>query len=153
MNCPKFQEEISQYIDNALPEEAAPGLFEHMSGCSSCRDFMGTTLTMRTVLLHELTLPTPEALDNRVMAIASRVPGRQRFTIHAIADVLKTRLEVPLPAVVVGTVLLFLSILVSAALTVYINTPREAPQQKVYIMSLPTVEVEGHSTVPARTIQ
>ena len=153
MTCSDFQEEISQYIDNALSEAAVPGVFEHMSSCSSCRHFMGTALTLRTVLLHEPTFSTPETLDNRVKAIASLRPVRKRFTIGTITDILKSRLEVPLLAVVVGAVLLFLSILVSASMTVNYNTQHPSPQQEVYIMSLPTVEVEGHTKSPARTTQ
>ena len=45
-----YQEEISQFIDNELPENESPELFAHLSTCPECRGFFNESLQLKSRL-------------------------------------------------------------------------------------------------------
>lgn len=65
MNCQETQEQISQFIDNALSPELLQPMFQHLSDCEKCRSFF-----MNSNIVHEAAkkidaVAVPDALDRK----------------------------------------------------------------------------------------
>ncbi len=50
MDHTRYQEQISQLIDNELPGNESPGLFVHLSVCQECRGFFYESMQLRSRL-------------------------------------------------------------------------------------------------------
>jgi anti-sigma factor RsiW len=153
MNCAAYHEDVSRYIDRELDEGRIALLFVHLGGCAGCRDFLSSIMELRSAL-HRLPAPSaPATLDRRIHAIR---PGRQRLTpllIDLVHGWWNRRLLIPVPALA-GTALLLLSAaLVSFSLWQSARHLAVPKLQVMYIMSLPTVDVEGFAPAQHPPIQ
>jgi predicted anti-sigma-YlaC factor YlaD len=61
MDHNRYQEQISQLIDNELPGKESPGLFAHLSTCSDCREFFSESMQLRSKLSSA---PVPSSTTN-----------------------------------------------------------------------------------------
>jgi anti-sigma factor RsiW len=153
MNCTLYHEDVSRYIDRELDEDRIAVLFDHLAGCTGCRAYLGSMMELQSTL-HQLPAPgVPATLDCRIQNIR---PGRRK-PAPAVLDRMSTwwnrRLLVPVPALA-GTALLLLSAaLVSFLLWQGARRATAPGQQVMYIMSLPTVEVEGIAPAQTPSIQ
>jgi anti-sigma factor RsiW len=153
MNCTHYREDVSRYVDRELDEGRIALLFAHLAGCTGCREFLDSMMALRSTL-HRLPAPAvPATLDRRIHAIR---PDRRKpipLLIDLVHGWWNRRLVIPVPALA-GTALLILSaVLVSFSLW---QSARHAPApelQVMYIMSLPTVEVEGFAPAQPPPIQ
>ena len=83
MNCDKYIEQISAYIDGELDEQSKAGLCEHLDCCEKCRN---TYDAMRSLcddapLLTDVQVP--DALMTRVMDSIAEKPKIQKVIIPA----------------------------------------------------------------------
>ena len=150
MDCNEYQEQISQFLDRELPADATPGMFAHLSVCTRCREFMQATLSVRSALASEPDIPLPEELDERFAARFSRGRKIVRFRVTSITDMIKARMYVPVPAAIMGALLLLFSLLLSTSLAIRSGSTVRPAEPTIYIMSLSTIEVEGHVNGPAK---
>ena len=153
MNCTGYHEDVSRYIDRELDEGRIAPLFAHLAGCENCRGFLGSMMALRSTL-HRLPAPgVPATLDRRIRSIR---PGRRRSArvlFDRISFWWNLRLPVPVP-VLAGTAALLLSAaLVSFSLWQSARRTPAPELQVMYIMSLPTVEVEGFAPAQPPPIQ
>jgi anti-sigma factor RsiW len=135
MTCREIQTALSAYIDGELPEEAAAGMFAHLSTCTACREFLTDVLRVRAAL-HLPSVLTPNLPVDR--GHVPRGPLRR---------LVAQRLEIPFAAAAgIALVLLSISLL---SLSLWLHAPPERPPQRevVYMLSLPPVEV--HAVKPA----
>jgi len=153
MNCAAYHDDVSRYIDRELDESRTALLFAHLAGCTGCREFLGSMMGLRSTL-HRLPTPSvPATLDRRIHAIR---PGRQKITpllIDRVHAWWNRRLLIPVPALAVTALLILSAVLVSFSLW---QSARHSPApelQVMYIMSLPTVEVEGFAPAQPPPIQ
>lgn len=98
MNCEKFQETISQYIDGELQPDQESELFQHLGACDRCREFLRSALHLRSELSMASTAPVPQRVDEQIYArmnalqpagksvpVARSLPGRRQFSFRALA--------------------------------------------------------------------
>ncbi|MFH0879666.1 MAG: zf-HC2 domain-containing protein [Lentisphaerota bacterium] len=81
MNCQKAELWISRSLDGELPESQRPGLEEHLSQCSNCRQLREQWLTCGQLMKDRKIVPgqTPEAAWADVQrAIRLQAPQKQR---------------------------------------------------------------------------
>ena len=153
MNCTVYHEEVSRYIDRELDEGRLAPLFAHLAGCEHCRGFLGSMMELRSTL-HGLPAPAvPATLDRRIRSIR---PGRRRPVrdlFDRISSWWNLRLSVPVPALAGTAVLLLSAALVSFSLWQSAHRTPAPELQVMYIMSLPTVEVEGFAPAQTPSIQ
>jgi anti-sigma factor RsiW len=62
MTHDQYQEQISRLIDHDLREEDSSQLFTHMASCRECREFLNSSLRLRSGLAAN-SLATPSNLD------------------------------------------------------------------------------------------
>jgi anti-sigma factor RsiW len=153
MNCTVYHEDVSRFIDRELEESRTAPLYGHLAGCKHCRAFLGSMMELRSTL-HRLPAPgVPATLDRRIRGIR---PDRRRSVpvpFDRISFWWNRRLPVPVP-VLAGTALLLLAAaLVSFALWQSAGRTPAPDLQVMYIMSLPTVEVEGFAPAQTPSIQ
>ncbi len=141
MTCDDHQQTISEFLDGELATSSEPDLYAHLGGCTSCREFMRSSLRTREYLAREEAPPVPASLDARISLLAGgRFAVRPRVS-HRILDLLKERVSVPVPAVVLSSIVLALSLAVGGFLFATRESRGGATAQ--YMMSLPEVEVRG----------
>jgi anti-sigma factor RsiW len=153
MNCTLYHEDVSRYIDRELDEGRIAVLFAHLAGCTGCREFLGSMMELRSTL-HRIPPPgVPATLDRRIESIR---PGRRK-SAPAVLDRVYSwwnrRLLVPVPALAGTALLLLTAALVSFSLWQDARRATAPGLQVMYIMSLPTVEVEGIAPAQTPSIQ
>jgi anti-sigma factor RsiW len=153
MNCTVYHEDMSRYIDRDLDEGRTASLFGHLAGCEQCRAFLGSLMELRSAL-HRLPPPgVPATLDRRIRNIR---PGRRR-SVPVLFDRISywwnRRLPVPVPALAGTALFLLTAALVSFALWQSARRTPAPELQVMYIMSLPTVDVEGFAPAQTPSIQ
>ncbi len=153
MNCTVYHEEVSLYIDRELDEGRIVSLFAHLAGCKNCRGFLGSMMELRSAL-HRLPAPAvPATLDTRIRRIR---PGR-RNPVPVVFDRMiswwNRRLSISVPALAGTALLLLTAALVSFSLWQSARRTPAPELQVMYIMSLPTVEVEGFAPAQTPSIQ
>lgn len=138
--CEEIQQSISRYLDGDLPASDDAAVLAHAASCAACREFLRSSLSLRSALQSEPAPAVPARLDRRILAIRPRSP-------HPSAASLarrwwNIRLPLPVPAIAATlVVLLALSVFLIRAATV-----PAAPAQTTraeYILTLETVEVRG----------
>jgi anti-sigma factor RsiW len=50
MNCERYQEDASQFMDGLLEASEQARLFAHLSSCSDCRSFLASSVRVREVI-------------------------------------------------------------------------------------------------------
>ncbi len=141
MTCDDHQQMISEFLDGELATSSERDLFAHISGCTSCREFMRSSIRTREYLAREEAPRVPASLDARITRLAGeRIAVRPRVR-RRILDLLKERVSVPVPALLLSSIVLALSLAVGGFLFATRESGRGATAQ--YIMSLPEVEVRG----------
>jgi predicted anti-sigma-YlaC factor YlaD len=131
MTCDEYQEQVSQYIDGELKDKDSGTLFKHLSTCGECRSFLRSTLEMRSKIHDEMLMEHEGATNrkkNRLVVIQNKTMKISRVLAGATLAVI---------------------ILVTAFVTRTISTGTAIEQNReiIYVTSLPTVEVQGFSTI------
>ncbi|MFA5834886.1 MAG: zf-HC2 domain-containing protein [Bacteroidota bacterium] len=83
MNCQEHQEQISQFLDNELPQDALQPMFQHLAACGACREFFFTAKSIHDTARQLEYTPVPELLDQKlgVLDMTSRPLLERRFII------------------------------------------------------------------------
>lgn len=146
--CDRYEEAMSAYVDGELEDTAGAELFAHLGTCASCRRSYATFSVIRQ---HFSSAPAPEvpgSLDRRIHRLHAAPAAR----VSRLRTIWSQRLTVPAPAF--ALVLLIASVTILASLLWLRTTPTPAGEQQVmYIMSMPTVEVEGVPDHPSSHVQ
>jgi anti-sigma factor RsiW len=143
--CEEIQPAISRYLDGELPDADDSAVFAHAASCAGCREFLRTSLALRSTLQSEPVPAVPARLDRRILTLrprSLRTPGAETVRRWWTA-----RLPLPVPAIAAAmVVLLAVSVLLVRSLT----TPTSPTQtgQAEYILTLETVEVRGAPADP-----
>ncbi len=66
MNCESFQDKIQKYNDNELEKGFEPILFEHLSKCGECREFMKSLNVIENYIAAERN-SFPAELDDKIL--------------------------------------------------------------------------------------
>ena len=90
MTHEEYRELVSQYIDEELEEAIETVLFQHLGECSQCRDFLRSSLALRTQILR-----TKEAAPSALRPDFAQQQEKQ--TIERDLLVLAWQRKVPLP--------------------------------------------------------
>jgi anti-sigma factor RsiW len=140
MTCDERQAEISALLDGALPDDAAGGLFGHMSTCPRCRRFHAASTAVRDAVLREEPGAFPQELDRRLAERLRRMPaapGARRETfIERLRQVLAAGIRVP--ATAAAAVLLLAALLGGFAARTVLAPPS---QERRTVVVFPTVVV------------
>ena len=128
----QYQEQISRLIDNDLRGEDSAPLFTHLASCQECRDFIHSSLKLRSGLASDL-LAMPARVDKMLL---------QRFSSPAIPkprssqSLWNRQVTMRLPVVA----LLLCLIAVGAVLAFSGRSPFYEPET-VYVTRLPAVVI------------
>jgi hypothetical protein len=76
MSHESIQEMISQFTDDALPQEELPGLFRHLSECEECREFFVHTKKIHDGMKQLIPPVVPAELDKTFSILKIGVPDR-----------------------------------------------------------------------------
>jgi predicted anti-sigma-YlaC factor YlaD len=126
MTHEEYQELVSQYIDEELEEGIETVLFQHLGECSQCRDFLRSSLALRTQILR-----TKEAAPKTLRP--DFAPERAKEGVERDLLVLAWQRKVPLP--VAASLAIFL--LVSGLFFSSLMTQDRQPQQASTDINLP----------------
>ena len=108
MTHDEYQELVSQYIDEELDNKNEEVLFRHLGECNQCRDFLRSSLALRTQILR-----TKEAVPETLRLDLAPEPEKEALERDLL--VLAWQRKVPLPvAASVALVLLLGGILFSS---------------------------------------
>jgi len=136
MKCDEIQEQASQYIDGELGDADAGELFAHLGTCLQCRVFLRGSLELRSKI-HDDILKTEASVTQKT----KKLVGHQEHAIRFALD--KNRLSLSFAAAI-GFVTVIVVATLLASLALRTSDPGDNPEPKVvYLMSLPTVEVQG----------
>jgi len=88
MDCTRFEEDISAYVDGELEPQEARGIEEHLASCECCRDLRDQMTAMKTAV-SELPEPdiAPEDLWSFAPAATSAQPNRILVVVSRVAAV------------------------------------------------------------------
>ncbi len=135
MTCNEYQELISQLVDDELDDGQSSELFLHTGRCAECRAFLRSTLRLRNEIASQA-LATPLSFERVDAHVRIRL-RRTRMQHRPFRTLFVRRISVPIPvAAALGILLIIGSILLASLST------REHDPQVVYIMGLPTIEVQ-----------
>lgn len=139
MTHDQFQEQISRLLDNDLHEEESISLFTHLLTCHECREFMQSSLKLRSGLAAS-SLNVPASVDMRL---------HQRFSPRTVPMSTKARTlwsrQVTLGFPVVA---LFLCLVAAGAVLMLSGRSPFREPETVYVTRLPAVVVtDGSETI------
>ncbi len=135
MNHEQFQELMNRYLDEGLNDGPSAQMFEHLGACSDCRNFMRSSMRIRSYYLQQEPKEVPASLDRRIAESVEMIPAtvqRRQF----LAPFWTARLSVPVP---VAASILFL-ILVGSLLfspLFYLEQKHTAQDQSEIVSSMP----------------
>jgi hypothetical protein len=82
MDCDRFEEDISAYVDGELAPERAARLQDHLAACECCRELRDRMMQLKTSIGD---LPEPEIAPEGLWSPATAVaPARPRLTALGI---------------------------------------------------------------------
>ncbi len=82
MDCDRFEEDISAYVDGELAPERAARLQDHLATCECCRELRDRMMQLKTSIGD---LPEPEIAPEELWSPATAVaPARPRLTALGI---------------------------------------------------------------------
>jgi hypothetical protein len=131
-----YQEQISQFIDNELPEKDSPAFFAHLSMCEKCREFLQEALRLRSQLqTKSLTVPLQfdQSIRKNLLRRSKTDLENQSFLKHIWGRRLTLSYPVVATALIIGITLGVL------ATDNVINT--QPTPSVVYISTIPECEV------------
>jgi len=148
MKHDEYRELVSEYIDGEMRESDAEGLFRHLSTCGECRDFLKDSLELRSKILDEVLLARTTVTEPfETITTALSVQGTKKSTENVASGKRRSfasrRINVSF-----ATALGLTSLIVIATLLIstvfWLRGPAASQEERVvYVMSLPTVEVQG----------
>jgi anti-sigma factor RsiW len=144
MNCDRYQETLSAFLDGNSSEDEAANAFRHLAECENCRRFLKLAVELQHGLRAMPVPAIPAKLDRRIMRIPSRERSRQRAWPEKFVTLFQHRFDVPVPALA-GGVCLLLSVL---GFSLWLLTRQGAVREPeiIYVVSTPPVEVYGIRT-------
>ena len=85
-----YQEQVSQLIDGELAAADQPSLFAHLSECAECRNFLNSTLALRSQLAVTAAVPISQEFNQRMQEavfntepLLNRQPAAFRLALAA----------------------------------------------------------------------
>jgi len=97
MNHEQFQELVNLYIDGELDDKQSADMFLHLSICDDCRNYMSSSLRIRSYYQQEELEEVPVSLDTRVCESAGIRPITTTRR-NPLSPLWYTRILIPLPA-------------------------------------------------------
>ena len=119
----EYQELVSQYIDEELEEGSESVLFQHLGECGQCRDFLRSSLALRTQILR-----TKESAPSTLRPDFAQERAKNK-TIERDLLVLAWKRKVPLPVAASVAILLLLSGLMFSSVTPQSQNMDEFPSE------------------------
>jgi predicted anti-sigma-YlaC factor YlaD len=111
MNHEQFQELVSLYLDEGLTDAESAQMFGHLGECGECRNFMRSSMRVRSYYQQQELEEIPLSLDRRVAASAGMMQAPSHRP-HFLTPIWTTRLSIPVPVaasiiflILVGTLL------------------------------------------------
>jgi anti-sigma factor RsiW len=126
MNHERYFEFVNLYVDNELDDKTSAELFAHLGACETCREFMRTTMRVRSHIASQELAEVPLALDRRVLASMRREVTTVRERGRWFKPVWFTRISIPLPA---AASIIFLVIVGSLLFSPLLLREERPPQQ------------------------
>jgi anti-sigma factor RsiW len=126
MNHDRYFEFINLYIDNHLGDRESAELFAHLGMCEACREFMRTTMQVRSHIASQELAEVPLTLDHRVLASVRREAAATRGKKRWFEPVWFTRISIPLPAAASIVFLLIIGSLLFSPMILQGEMPRPA---------------------------
>ena len=96
MNHEQFQELVNLFLDEGLTDGQSAHMFDHLGVCSACRNFMRTSMRVRSYYQQQELEEIPPSLDRRVAVSAGMIPAPSRRP-HFLMPLWTTRLSIPVP--------------------------------------------------------
>lgn len=118
MNHEKYEEQIHLFVDNDFNDRESEGLFEHLGSCESCRNFLRSLVTIRTLIGRQALVEVPISLDKRVL-LATRPSHQKTNRRNLFSSLWNARISVPLP---VASSLVFLIMLATLLIAPFFLT-------------------------------
>jgi len=147
MNCREVRQELSAYIDGAIPEAMSAEISEHLKGCSECRAALEE---LRLTVSEIKSLDAVEPPDLLVVRVMARVTEEQRQRQKpeqrqhkGLFQRLFPQVRFAIPLTAVATVLV-------AAVTLYLF--RDIHTQVKLVPQLPTRPAEERPVVPPQPL-
>jgi hypothetical protein len=152
--CERYQEKVSQLIDNELGERESPSLFGHLGLCEECRRFLQTNLRIRSGMQKHGPLLAPVHLDQKVLGTTLTTRGLVPGRLAIPSGLWKRTVSLPVSLAAAVVVLLMMGSIALSSL--WFGTQKaqtEVQVQTVYVTTLPTVEVQGYYPQSKTAIQ
>ncbi|RPI06599.1 MAG: hypothetical protein EHM64_02350 [Ignavibacteriae bacterium] len=141
MNCERYQEFISQFIDGELDNINESDLFRHLGSCELCRTFFKNVISLRSSLAAQSPAVVPVSMDQRVLNPLSRNIKRP-----ALQNFLWLQGKARYSFRVVG-----LAVVLTALTSIFVSSlwyTSQQPQRTIVCLTpLPEVEVNGYVVV------
>jgi len=96
MNHEQFQELVSLYLDEGLADAQSARMFVHLGVCSECRNFMRSSMRVRSYYQQQELEEIPSSLNRRVAASVGMMPTSS-LRPHFLMPLWTTRLSIPVP--------------------------------------------------------
>jgi len=116
---------INLHIDNQLGDRGSSELFAHLGTCEACREFMRTTMQVRSHIASRELAEVPLTLDRRILASVRREAGTVRGKKRWFEPVWFTRISIPLPAAASIIFLVIVGSLLFSPLLLHEEKPRQ----------------------------
>ena len=143
MTCRDCESLMSIYVDGELRNDGSRLMFEHLGGCSGCRELLRGFLDLRRTFRADAATAgeeVPSRSGESAMQGVHRSPLPDHQPISRGRSIFKRRVHVPvvsLVALLIGIVVLIGSWIMSG------RTPPE--KEVIYVTTLPTVEVVSNA--------
>jgi len=132
MTHDQYQEQISRLIDNDLRGEDSSPLFTHLASCQECREFIHSSLKLRSGLAADL-LITPARVDKMLLQRFSS-PVVQK--LRSIQSLWNRQVTMRIPVVA-----FLLCLIAAGAVLVFSGRSPFSGPETIYVTRLPAVVV------------
>jgi predicted anti-sigma-YlaC factor YlaD len=96
MKHEQAQEFVNLYLDEGLTDDRSAQMFEHLGTCNECRNFMQTSLRIRSYYQQMELSDAPSSLDRRI-AVSIGTARRENQRTNFFLPLWTTRLSIPVP--------------------------------------------------------
>ncbi len=84
MKCSKIQKELSDYLDNALPDNKKEVIADHLQSCPSCQEEFSALKKLQSTLSLLDNISVPDRFSSNLIGKIHEIEGEKENTGHYV---------------------------------------------------------------------